>query len=113
MFEPATTGSGESTFETERSAVAAPADTAGGNSTPMRVNAKMIQRRDAFMVVPPPRPSCSAPSTYTLSSQATTCNWRTASGGSGAAAGPRPPPRIEPSPEDAGRVGQKNLGSGP
>src|SRR6266545_7880280 len=59
MFDPATTGSGESTFETERSAVAATAVTAGGNSTPTRVNAKMIQRSDAFTVAPPPRVSWS------------------------------------------------------
>jgi hypothetical protein len=56
MFDPATTGSGESTFETERSAVAATAVTAGGNSTPTRVNAKMIQRNEVFIVAPPPRP---------------------------------------------------------
>src|SRR6266508_2427850 len=66
MFDPATTGSGESTFETERSAVAATAVTAGGNSTPTRVNAKMIQRSDAFTVAPPPRVSWSGTSSYTL-----------------------------------------------
>jgi hypothetical protein len=58
MFDPATTGSGESTFETERSAVAAPAGTAGGNRTATMVNANQIQRRDAFTVAPPPRLSC-------------------------------------------------------
>ncbi len=56
MFDPATTGSGESTFETERSAVAATAGSVGSNSTPPRVNAKQIQRADAFTVAPPPRP---------------------------------------------------------
>src|SRR6266511_2551385 len=61
MFDPATTGSGESTFETERSAVAATAGSVGGNSTPTRVNAKMIQRSDAFTVAPPPRLSVPAP----------------------------------------------------
>src|SRR6266511_2941930 len=66
MFDPATTGSGESTFETERSAVAATAGSVGGNSTPTRVNAKMIQRSDAFTVAPPPRVSWSGTSSYTL-----------------------------------------------
>src|SRR6266498_4446414 len=50
MVEPATTGSGESTFETERSAVAATAGTIDANSTPPSVNAKQIQRNDAFTV---------------------------------------------------------------
>jgi hypothetical protein len=59
MFDPATTGSGESTFETERSAVAATAGTAGSNSAPTTVNAKQIQRSDAFTVAPPPRVSWS------------------------------------------------------
>src|SRR6266511_4927656 len=43
MVEPATTGSGESTLETERSAVAATAGIAVANSTPTRVNAEQIQ----------------------------------------------------------------------
>jgi hypothetical protein len=59
MFDPATTGSGESTFETERSAVAPTAVTGGSNSTLRRVNAKMIQRSEAFTVAPPPRLSWS------------------------------------------------------
>src|SRR6266498_349689 len=59
MVEPATTGSGESTLETERSAVAATAGIAVANSTPTRVNAEQIQRSDAFTVAPPPRVSWS------------------------------------------------------
>src|SRR6266545_535885 len=58
MFDPANTGSGESTLESERSAVAAPAGTAGGNRTATMVNTNQIQRRDAFTVAPPPRLSC-------------------------------------------------------
>jgi hypothetical protein len=57
MFDPATTGSGESTFETKRSAVAATAGTAGSNSALTTVNAKHIHRSDAFTVAPPPRVS--------------------------------------------------------
>src|SRR6266545_6888015 len=72
MVEPATTGSGESTFETERSAVAATAGIAVANSTPTRVHAEQIQRSAAFTVAPPPRVSWSR--TFLLHYRCRHCN---------------------------------------